>query len=323
MSFPGRKGLKIVNLKFSIYNLQCHSLLPLFSLFAVLVLSFSVALPALSEEAVIKRRDRKADEEVLTNIPMLGKAPKGKKPVSSPAPETVSFYSPRTARGDSLVAAFLTPDEDKGYSIQGNLLTNLPYVPWRTLGPTAYDSLIEGACVRYGMDPELIRQVIRAESGFNPRAMSPKGAIGLMQLMPQTARDLGILDPWDPAQNIDGGVRYLRQMLETFQGTTELALAAYNAGPKRVLWCGTVPPIPETRAYVSKIMGRYGKSPASLPPQAQPADTGSLPIPVDLSTLAPEPPRQLTPVYLVSDGKGNIVLTNVPVVVGKDTPVIR
>jgi hypothetical protein len=112
-------------------------------------------------------------------------------------------------------------------------------------------------------------------------------------------------------------------MLNTFQGTTELALAAYNAGPKRVLWYGTIPPIPETRNYVSKIMGRYGKGPVSLPPGTMPVDTGSFPTPVDLKSFYQEPPRQPTPVYLVSDGKGNIVLTNVPLTIGKDTPVIR
>ncbi len=289
--------------------------------FSSLIFCILLVLPARGDD-VIKRKNRRANEEVLTNIPMLGNAPKGGKPVPAPI-ETVSFYSPRMAGGDSLVAAFLSPAEEKGYTLKGNLLTNLPYVPWRSLGPTAYDSLIHDACARYGMDPELIRQVIWAESGFNPKARSPKGAIGLMQLMPKTARDLGVLDPWDPAQNIDGGVRYLRNMLATFKGTTELALAAYNAGPKRVLWYGTVPPITETRAYVSKIMGRYGKAPGSLPPGALPADTGTLPTPVDLKSFYPEPPRQPTPVYLVSDGRGNIVLTNVPLTIGKDTPIIR
>ena len=283
------------------------------SIITLFLLSLVLVLPAGGEETLIKRKNRKANEEVLTNIPMLGKAPKGQKTVLPTAPETVSLYSPRT---DSLDTTSLSPTEEKGYRMRGNLLTNLPYAPWGSLGPTAYDSLINDACTRYGMDPELIRQVIWAESGFNPRAHSPKGAIGLMQLMPQTARDLGILDPWDPAQNIDGGVRYLRRMLETFQGTTELALAAYNAGPARVLWFGTVPPISETKAYVNKIMGRYGKGQVDLPHGPLPADTGTLPIPVDLKTFYPEPPRQPTPVYLVSDGRGNIVLTNVPVVVG-------
>ncbi len=287
------------------------------------LLFFLIALPAQGEEAVIKRKNRRNNEEVLTNIPILGNAPKGQKPVTAQI-ETVSFYSPSPPvpfRYDS--AGTSIPALDKGYTLKGDLLTNLPYVPWRSLGPTSYDSLINDACARYGMDPELIRQLIWAESGFNPRARSPKGAIGLMQLMPKTARDLGVLDPWDPAQNIEGGVRYLRRMLETFQGTTELALAAYNAGPARVLWYGTVPPITETKAYVSKIMGRYGKSQQGLPSLAQPTDTGTLPVPVNLRTFAPEPPRQPAPVYLVSDGRGNIILTNVPLVISKDTPVIK
>lgn len=288
--------------------------------FALLILFAAQVVQA--DDILIKKKSGEGDGEVLTNIPMLGTAPKAKKRKSSKAPDTVSYHTSRVLV-DSQGVLSSPPAPDKGYTLQGNLLTNLPYVPWRTLGPTAFDSLIADACARYGMDPELIRQVIWAESGFNSRACSPKGAMGLMQLMPQTARDLGVLDPWDPAQNIEGGVRYLRNMLDTFQGTTELALAAYNAGPKRVLWCGSVPPIPETRAYVSKIMGRYGKSQASLSPRSLPQDSGTLPTPVDLSSLSPDPPRRPTPVYLVSDGKGNIVLTNVPVTISKDAQVIR
>ncbi len=107
---------------------------------------------------------------------------------------------------------------------------------------------------RHGLDPDLIYSVIRAESGGNPRAVSPKGAGGLMQLMPATARELNVSDVFDPAQNVDGGARYLRQLLALYKNDLALALAAYNAGPERVAAYRGVPPYRETRNYVSRVI---------------------------------------------------------------------
>jgi soluble lytic murein transglycosylase-like protein len=116
-----------------------------------------------------------------------------------------------------------------------------------------------GSSERYRLDPDLVNSVIRAESGFNPRAVSRKGAQGLMQLMPQTASNLGVANPLDPQANVEGGTRYLRELLERYNFDLIKALAAYNAGPQRVQQYGGVPPYYETRAYVARIVRDFNK----------------------------------------------------------------
>lgn len=117
--------------------------------------------------------------------------------------------------------------------------------------------LIQATASRHGLDPSLIKAVIAAESNFDPAAVSPKGAIGLMQLMPSTARVLGVQDPYDPVDNLEGGVRYLKALLERFKGDLSLALSAYNAGPEAVERFGGIPPYDETRRYVSTVLRYY------------------------------------------------------------------
>jgi len=118
--------------------------------------------------------------------------------------------------------------------------------------------MIRDAAQRHGISEELVAAVIRVESGFNAKAVSRKGARGLMQLMPGTAAILGVRDSFDPMDNIDGGVRHLRGLLDRFGNNIPLALAAYNAGEGAVNTHGGIPPYPETQAYVGRILGIVG-----------------------------------------------------------------
>jgi soluble lytic murein transglycosylase-like protein len=124
---------------------------------------------------------------------------------------------------------------------------------------TNLNEVVNDASATYHLDPDLVNSVIHAESGFNAHAISPKGARGLMQLMPGTASQLGVHDAFDPQANVDGGSRYLRELLERYNFDIVKALAAYNAGPQRVEQYRGVPPYRETRAYVARIVHEYNK----------------------------------------------------------------
>jgi len=127
------------------------------------------------------------------------------------------------------------------------------------------DSAIEQAAARHNVDPNLVRAVVKVESNFNPNAVSRKGAMGLMQLMPSTARQLKVNNPFDPEQNVDAGVRHLKQLLESYGGDIKLTLAAYNAGAGAVARSSGVPRYAETQNYVRRITNLYYGSPASSP----------------------------------------------------------
>lgn len=126
------------------------------------------------------------------------------------------------------------------------------------------NDLVDKAALRHSVDPNLVRAIVQVESNFNPQAVSRKGAIGLMQLMPRTAKSLNVTNPYDPAQNVDAGVRHFKELLDSYGGNLELSLAAYNAGVTAVHKSGGVPNYSETRNYVKKITGIYGSNTARL-----------------------------------------------------------
>jgi soluble lytic murein transglycosylase-like protein len=176
--------------------------------------------------------------------------------ILSARPAAAEIYVSRDANGTLLLSDRRVEQPMLVYEVAG-APTYLATKP--AAGGSRYDDLVVKHSTANGLRPELVRAVIQVESGFNPRARSPKGAMGLMQLMPQTARELGVHNPWDPDDNIRGGTRYLRQLLNKYDNKVDLALAAYNAGPGAVdKYNESIPPYKETRAYVAKVNERAG-----------------------------------------------------------------
>jgi soluble lytic murein transglycosylase-like protein len=172
-----------------------------------------------------------------------------------PATAGAQIYSWRDADGTLVLSSTARAGAAKTFAVPtatSGIRSTRPAVSSRA---RQFEPLIAEYAAAHAVRADLVRAVIQAESAFNPAAKSHKGAMGLMQLMPATASELGVSDPYDPAQNIRGGVTYLRRLLDQYDGDEELALAAYNAGPGAVNRYGAVPPYRETRDYIKRIQG--------------------------------------------------------------------
>lgn len=175
----------------------------------------------------------------------------------------VSLFAPRP--GDAAIYSFVdnmgvlhfsnVPDDPRYRPVPGMSIPRRQNRP--VLSRYNYDAVIDSTARRFNVDPHLVRAVIKTESNFDPRAVSQKGAMGLMQLMPETARDMEIQNPFDPMENIFAGTRYLRKLFDQFDGDLGLALAAYNAGPTLVAKTGGIPMITETIEYIKKVLITY------------------------------------------------------------------
>jgi soluble lytic murein transglycosylase-like protein len=164
----------------------------------------------------------------------------------------------------------------------------LPAAPQPAAGPQPfYRDLVEAAAKRYNMDADLITSVIAVESNFDPKAVSPKNARGLMQLLPETAAQLGVKNIDDPAENIDAGTRYLRDLLQKYNNDLALALAAYNAGPDKVQLYGRVPPYAETISYVRRVKRGYEKSKSAPSAKTPASPVASAPLSSSASPVTP------------------------------------
>lgn len=194
----------------------------------------------------------------------------------SPADAAAQIYTWRDGNGTLVLSATKPKDgvAVKTYAVTSNTTGTAGFGVTRPISrkSAAFDSLIDDHASRHGISADLVRAVIQAESAFNPMARSPKGAMGLMQLMPATAAELGVQNPYDADENIGGGVAYLKSLLVRYDGNEELALAAYNAGPGAVEKYGAIPPYRETRNYVARIRGTTAAA-ASAPSPARVYET--------------------------------------------------
>jgi soluble lytic murein transglycosylase-like protein len=180
---------------------------------------------------------------------------------SLPTAAEAQIYSWREADGSRMYSGEPPRGDVTGFRVIGTPFRSTRSADSRFA--SSYDAIIEKHADTYQVSPQLVRAVIQVESGFNPRAVSAKGAMGLMQLMPATAIEMGVRNPFDPDQNIRGGAAYLRVLLNRYAGDEEKALAAYNAGPEAVARYGDqVPPYRETRKYVAQVGNRAGLNPA-------------------------------------------------------------
>jgi soluble lytic murein transglycosylase-like protein len=225
------------------------------SVFAILAVA---SLPCFAGEVAVLRNGfsiRHERREIVGDVTRLYVTADGSSFVDVPTAEIEHFEdAPEVPASGSRLPA--SGEDSKSPLLAKSARNGAP-----TFGQPRIDlsEVVNEASGRYRLDPDLVNSVIKAESGFNVHAVSPKGAQGLMQLMPGTASQLGVPDAFDPEANVDGGAKYLRELLERYNFDLVKALAAYNAGPQRVEQFGGVPPYYETRAYVARIVRDFNK----------------------------------------------------------------
>jgi hypothetical protein len=227
---------------------------------ATIALVAVAALPCFAGEVAVLKNGfsiRHERREVVGDVTRLYVTADGSSFVDVPTAEIEHFEAaPEVPASGSRPPA-------SGVGGKSPLLANYARNGAPSSGPLNLDDVVSSASGRYRLDPDLVNSVIKAESGFNVRAVSPKGAQGLMQLMPGTASQLGVPNAFDPQANVEGGAKYLRELLERYNFDLVKALAAYNAGPQRVEQFGGVPPYYETRAYVARVVRDFNHKKAA------------------------------------------------------------
>ncbi len=221
----------------------------------------AAALPCLAGEVAVLKNGfsiRHERHETIGNVTRLYTSVDGSSFVDIPTAELDHFEAALDLPGsESPVAASRIANPARAMQPASGLVSSAPAS--RAVPKADITAVVKDASGRYQLDPDLVSSVIKAESGFNVQAVSPKGARGLMQLMPGTASQLGVPNAFDAQANVDGGTKYLRELLERYNFDLVKALAAYNAGPQRVERFGGVPPYSETRAYVARIVKDFNK----------------------------------------------------------------
>jgi soluble lytic murein transglycosylase-like protein len=212
--------------------------------------SFSNALESARASAAVKDQGLSIQDYMQRRLPSHRPAASGKVPSAALSPSPIDA-SPKATVAHNAVSKMRTPQKDPPSE-------QVTFEKFHSEDQRKILASIDQAAARFGLSPALIKAVVKAESNYQVRALSPAGAQGLMQLMPATARELGVTDPFDIDQNIRGGAQYLRNMLDQFDGDLHLALSAYNAGPGTVARYGGKVPYAETRTYVQRVL-RYAE----------------------------------------------------------------